>query len=225
MLIFLFKKYLANLFSFHKPFQDFLKIVFLVYMLSQGFLLALGLNVLQENRPDYIDKALFYLNIVVFIMIILRNIFPFYAFKNSIIPRYYAVSAPKRIIADFLQDICSMVILSMFLLMCGVCYSAFFKIQDFILSIGVILSAILIESNFKNLLEKRFKQLFLHYGIFALQIMVVFLCLKIHILFILVGFVLGIIQSYLLLKNETENSTKQVFSQSASNVFNLNLKI
>ncbi len=131
-------------------------------MLSQGFLLALGLNALQENYPEYTIKALFYLNIFIFIMIILRNIFPFYSFKNSIIPRYYAVSATKRIIADFLQDICSMVVLSVFLLVCGVCYSTFFKMQDFILSIGVILSAILIESNFKSLLEKSFKQLFLH---------------------------------------------------------------
>ena len=225
MLIFLLKKYLANLFSTHKPLYCLGKVFYLIFMLFQGVLLGFALDVIQEKRPEMIIKILFSFNTSIFVAIVLRNIFPFYTSKNSIIPRYYAVSVIKRMIADFLQDICSMMVLSTFLIICGMLYGNIFKLTDFALAIGVILSAVLIESNFKKLIEKDFKQLFLHYAIFLLQIIVVFLCLKIHILFLIVGFLLGIIQTYLLDKNEIENSTKQVFSESASNIFNLHLKL
>ena len=225
MLIFLLKKYLANLFSTHKPLYCFGKILYLIFMLFQGILLGFGLDAIQEKHPEVITKILLSLNASIFVAIILRNTFPFYSSKNSIIPRYYAVSPTRRITADFLQDICSMMVLSMFLLVCGMLYGNIFKLTDFALSLGVILSTILIEGNFKNLLEKQFKQLFLHYVIFVLQIILVFLYLKIHILFVIIGFVLGIIQTYLLSKNEIENSKKQVFSKSTSNIFSLYLKL
>lgn len=139
-----------------------------IYGLGIAFLMTKGY---EEPEKINLSEFIFAMNVMAFMMVLLRNFFPFYQFRSPFIPAIYPIARWKAIFLEIVYDMFSLLFVMALIFFGLAAFGKGYFLQHFAESMLIIGNGYFIERSMKKFLEQQFDGYCAAFGLFIISIL------------------------------------------------------